>query len=209
MSRKIFKLALLCGCVSLTASLSACVSVLPDPEPANSIYRLTMTPEKVEPSRTAPIIRIDQPTAARLVGTRKIIVSPDAQRLAVAGGAEWADTLPNMLQKAVVDKLATRPDLNGVMPAAGARANYRVHMNIDAFEARFDNGPEAAPLVMISYSVTFADTATRRLMGTRQFNESIRADSNRISSIVAAMNRANELALSDMTEWFLQLTRSA
>lgn len=205
MSKFVAKLAL---AGSFTV-LSACVSVLPDPGPANAIYRLNVTPQKVDPSVSAPIIRIDQPTAARLIGTRKIIVSPDAQRLAVAGGAEWADSLPNMVQRAMVDKLAVRADLNGVMPAAGARADYRVHINIENFEARFDNGKESAPLVMVSYSVTFADTATRKLLGTRQFSESLRADSQHVSSIVSSMNRANDMALTNITSWISGLTKAS
>lgn len=205
MSKSILGLTLLAA----IAATSGCVSVLPDPEPANAIYRLNMPATKLEAMRSAPIIRIDQPAAARMVGTRKIIVSPDAQRLAIAGGAEWADALPNMVQKALVDKMATRADMIGVMPSAGARADYRVHMNIDNFEARFDNGPETAPLVMISYSVTFADMGSRQLLGTRQFSHSQRAGSPRVSSIVSAMNQANNSAMEELTNWVMTLTSTS
>lgn len=205
MSKAYLKLALMAALMAT----SGCVSVLPDPEPANAIYRLSMPAPKLNAAISAPIIRIDQPAAARMVGTRKIIVSPDAQRLAIAGGAEWADALPNMVQKALVDKMASRADMIGVMPSAGARADYRVHMNIDNFEARFDNGPESAPMVMISYSVTFADMGTRQLLGTRQFNHSQRADSPRVSSIVSAMNQANNSAMEELTNWMTTLTSTS
>lgn len=195
--------------LSSCLSTASCVSVLPDPEPANAIYRLHMTPEKIEPNAAAPIVRIDKPIAARLLGSRKIIVSPDAQRLAVASGAEWSDILPNLIQNSLIDRLATRADLNGVLPSAGARSDFRVHLNVDNFEARFDNGTDNAPLVIVSYSVTFADTETRRLLGTRQFNQSVRAESERVSSIVKGMTRANELAMDEMIVWMAELTQKA
>ena len=200
------KIVLKAALISTTLIATGCVSVLPDPEPANVIYRLDVAGEKSETNLSAPIIRIDRPTAARLVGTRKIIVSPDAQRLAVAGGAEWADSLPNMVQKALVDKMSTYNAITGVMPSAGAKSDYRVHVNIDNFEARFDNGEDNAPLILISYSTTLADVNTRELLGSRQFSESRRSSSASVSSIVSTMNGANDKLMQDMSNWMSGLT---
>jgi len=190
--------------LSVTA-LAGCLSVLPEPDPANSIYRLTSQAEKVDVNSTAPIIRVDTPSASRLISTRKIIVSPDAQRMAVAGGAEWADSLPNMVQTTLVKIMSSRSDMLGVMPVAGAKSKYRVHLNIDNFEARFDNGSDSAPLVIVTYTATFADTSSRNLLGTKQVKETRRASSNNVSAIVRAMDGANQSALEKLVGWIAGL----
>lgn len=183
------------------AGLSGCFNLLPDPEPANSIYRLTSSLEKSTPNIEAPIVRVDTPTAARLVATRKIIVSPDAQRLAVAGGAEWADSLPKMVQQNFVDILASEPNVIGVIPRVATKADYRIHIHIDNFEARFDNGPENAPLIIVSYTAAFAKAASRDLLGTQQVSHTQRADSATVSAIVSAMDIANKGALAEIANW--------
>ena len=191
--------------VILTTALSACVSVLPDPAPANVVYRLTTDSVRVNSLENAPVIRIDTPSAARLISGREIIVSPDAQRLAVAGGAEWADALPRMVQQTFLDVLSERADIIGVIPIAGARANYRVHLNIDNFEARFDRGPDNAPTIIVAYSATFAASSTRNLVSTKQVTQKIRADAASVSAIVNSMDSANRAALGDIADWITSL----
>ena len=197
--------------VALIASsaLCACVSILPDPEPANVVYRLTTDSVRVKSLESAPVIRIDTPSAARLISGREIVVSPDAQRLAVAGGAEWADSLPRMVQQTFLDVLGERADIVGVIPIAGARANYRIHVNIDNFEARFDQGPENAPTIIVAYSATFAASSTRNLVSTKQVTQKVRASSASVSAIVNSMDSANREALGEIADWISSLNLGA
>lgn len=185
----------------LAASIGGCVSVLPEPDPANAIYRLSSNLQKAEYNASAPVIRVETPSADRLVGTRRIVVSPDANRMAIAGGAEWADSLPKLIQKSLVENLASRSDVTGVIPRVGAKADYRIHINVDNFEARFDNGPQGAPLVIIAYTATFAESGSRDLLGTRQFTTTQRANGYAVSEIVSAMNSANNSNLDEMADW--------
>ncbi len=194
------KLHVTCLCLG-SMFFSGCLSVLPDPEPAGTVYRLTTDVSPVTPNSGAPVVRIDTPSASRLIGGRQIIVSPDAKRVAVAGNAEWADVLPKLIQQSFLDILGAKPEVIGVMPISGARTNYRVHINIDNFEARFDNGKENAPLIIIGYSATFSESSTRNLIGTKQVTKSVRADQASVSSIVASMDSANKTALSEIADW--------
>lgn len=188
----------------LALGIGGCFSVLPEPSPANSIYRLTTDLEKAAYNASAPVIRIETPSADRLVGTRRIVVSPDANRLAIAGGAEWADALPKLIQKSLLDILAARSEVTGVIPRVGAKSDYRIHINVDNFEARFDNGPESAPLVIVAYTATFAKAGTGDLLGTRQFKSVQRANGYAVSNIVAAMNVANTMNLTKLSDWITE-----
>jgi len=199
--------------IALTAmlGLSSCFNVLPEPDPANSIYRLSSNIQKADFNSRAPIIRVETPSADRLVATRRIVVSPDANRLAIAGGAEWADSLPKLVQKSMVDILSSKSEVTGIIPRVGAKADYRIHINIDNFEARFDNGPEAAPMIMVAYTASFAKSGSRDLLGTRQFKANQRASGIYVSQIVSAMNAANNNTLTELSDWItsFSLTKSS
>ncbi len=196
--------------VTSALGLSGCFNVLPEPDPANSIYRLTSNIQKAGFNVRAPIVRIETPSADRLVATRRIVVSPDANRMAVAGGAEWADSLPKLVQKSMLDILASKPEVTGIIPRVGAKADYRVHINIDNFEARFDNGSEAAPMIIVAYTASFAKSGSRDLLGTKQFTTTQRSSGINVSQIVSAMNAANNDTLSKMSDWItsFSLTKS-
>jgi len=189
------------GTISVLAlALNAC-SVLPDPAPADTIYRLSPLTESVQAAQTATVIRVDRPVASVVFQSRDIVVSPDGLRLASAAQAKWIETMPSLIQSAFVDVLATRPNLVGVIPASGARTNQRVQLTIKNFEAQFDNGTDAAPLAVIRYSVTYANSSNRALLGTYDVKAVKRAKSTNVANIVEAISIANNEALMDVAKW--------
>jgi len=97
-----------------TIALSGCVSLLPEPAPADVVYRLSATSEGVPQSQTAKVIRIDRPRAASVFQGKDVVVSPDGRRLASASQAKWAESIPDMIQNSFVDVLAERAGLVGV-----------------------------------------------------------------------------------------------
>jgi len=109
--------------------------------------------------------------------------------------------MPSLIQSAFVDVLATRPNLVGVIPASGARTNQRVQLTIKNFEAQFDNGTDAAPLAVIRYSVTYANSSNRALLGTYDVKAVKRAKSTNVANIVEAISIANNEALMDVAKW--------
>lgn len=187
--------------LSLLGSLSACVSLLPEPAPADNIYRLNVARERVPQTASAKVIRVDRPSASIVFETQDIIVSPDGRRLAVAGGAKWAEVIPVLVQEALVDVMGQRPNLVGVIPSSGARTNTRIHLTIKSFEARFDNGEANAPLAVVHYSVTLANAADRNFLGSFDVEKAIRADAPRVTAIVDAMDEANKAAMNAIADW--------
>ncbi len=190
--------------LSLTAVTGLAVagcSVLPDPKPADVIYRLGSIPETVPANEDAFVIRIDRPSAPIVFQTRDVIISPDGQRLASASQAQWSEVMPVLVQQAFIDVLAANPTLIGVMPASGARTDTRVQITIKNFEAQFDQGEGAAPLAVVEFSVTFANASNRNLLDTYNVRKTQRAEAASVSAIVNAISKANVDALTDITEW--------
>jgi len=184
--------------------LSGCVSFLPEPEPAETIYRLSSAKQGVEQSPNAFIVRIDRPSVSNIFETRDIIVSPDGRRLASASGAKWADLIPVMIQNSFVDLMGQHEKLVGVIPSSGARTDIRVHLTVKNFEARFDQGELSAPLAVVHYSVTLSNASNRNLLGSYDVRKTIRANEARVSEIVRAMDSANQQALEEIAIWLEQ-----
>ncbi len=176
-------------------------SIIPDPAPANTMYRLSTTGDVVMPAVDALVFRIDRPTApAALMGT-DVIVSPDGQRLASASQAQWSENIPSLIQTSFFNMLSTRKDIVGVLPASGARSLYRAHLTVRNFEAQFDNGDKSAPLAVVHYTATVSDAASRDLIGTFDVRKTQRASAPNLSAIIKAQTRANDAALSDIADW--------
>ncbi|MDB2437125.1 ABC-type transport auxiliary lipoprotein family protein [Hellea sp.] len=177
------------------------MSLLPDPAPAESVYRLSAPREHVVHTASAQVIRVDRPSASNVFETRDIIVSPDGRRLAVAGGARWSEVIPVMVQESLIDVMGQRADLVGLIPSSGARTNMRIHMTIKNFEAHYDNGEDSPPLAVVHYSVTLANSSDRNFVGSLDVEKRIRADASRVTAIVNAIDEANKQAMNDIADW--------
>ena len=184
-----------------TLVFSGCVSLLPDPAPADVVYRLSTSNEGVPQSPAAKVIRIDRPRASSVFQGQNVVVSPDGRRLASAAQAKWAEPIPDMVQNSFVDILAQRPGLVGVIPSSGARTDTRVHLTIKSFEARFDQGGGTAPMAVVHYAVTLSNASNRNLLSTFDVKKTVRSSDIRVSTIVEAMDNANQQALNEITDW--------
>lgn len=196
--RKVFAISALLGAVALSGCLS---SIIPEPAPAETVYQLGPVGGAAVPSAAAVIYRVDRPTAPTGLMTNSIVVSPDGTRLATASGARWAERIPTLVQLSLFDELSTHSEFVGVLPTSGARSDYRLHLTIRHFEAKFDRGEKSAPLAVVQYTATVADAGTRKLIGTHNVSKEVRAGAVSVSSIVRAQDAANKAALDDVVAW--------
>ena len=204
--------------LSLTAlaaiNLASCSisTILPEPAPANTVYRLTSAvptaPSLAVTASNGFTVRIDRPSAAKALQGFDLLVVQDANKLVSIKGAEWADSLPTLIQRSFLSHVDARSDFTGLLPTSGARSKYRVHITVRNFEAWFDQGRETAPLIVADYLVTFSDAGTRRLIGTETFRVEDRAPSIRVSDIVTTKSAANNTLLHKISDWMaLSLSR--
>jgi len=101
------------GLTIMGLCLSGCFSVLPDPKPANIIYRLSSDMSPVAKLPTAEAIRIDRPLASQVFNSNDIVVTSDGQKLSVIAQANWAETAPVMIQSTMIDALGQSPKFTG------------------------------------------------------------------------------------------------
>ena len=200
------KLCLLFGIAALTASCTSLTSFLPEPAPANTVYRLSTSvlDETIKPNQNALVLRVDRPTVPSQLAGNSITVSPGDERVLKASGAEWAEKVPDLIQGSVIDVLSSRPDIIGILPISGARTELRIHLNVRNFEASYDQGENNAPLAIVRYTATLADAGNRNLLGSFDVRKTERARSNRVSEIVRAQDLANTQAINSIADWVLE-----
>ena len=187
--------------LALCTSLSACISVLPDPAPAPSVYRLASSAQAADKASNAEIIRVDRPTATQIFNSSDIVVTQGGQKLSAIAQAKWSEATPVVIQEAMIDALESSPQFIGLVPTSGAQTKTRLHLSVKNFEANFDQGPESAPLAIVQYRVTYARAEDRKLLGTHNVRQTVRATSINVSSIVDAIEKANDAAMTDIVTW--------
>ena len=112
-----------------------------------------------------------------------------------------AEAMPVLIQSSLVDALSGSSRFVALTSSSGASTKTRVNLSIQNFEANFDNGPDSAPLAEVGYRVTYINNDDRRLLGTHLVKQSRRADSINVSSIVSAIESANQAAMLDIVQW--------
>ena len=185
----------------LCVGLSACFSVLPEPAPASSVYRLTTTAQPVEKSAAAQVVRVARPSVPQIFNSTDIVVTADGQKLSTIAQAKWSEATPDMIQSALIAALEGTSQFIGLMPNEGAQTETRLHLSVKNFEASFDNGPDSAPLAIVEYRVTYLRSEDRNLIGTHTVRETRRAQSINVISVVAAIEQANSAAMADIVQW--------
>ncbi|NNC36854.1 MAG: hypothetical protein EX271_07360 [Acidimicrobiales bacterium] len=191
--------------IALGVIMSGCVSLLPDPSPAPTIYRLSV-PQSLEDSRASSdnVVNIEYPTAPRGLSGTDIVLSPDGRRLTSAAQANWAEAVPSMVRNSLIDTLARDGQVIGVIPKGSTRVPYRLNTDLRRFEAVFDQGEDAAPNIVVQINVALTDTKTRQIIGVHTVTKETRAGMRTVSSIVDAKDRATREAMDDISAWLVR-----
>ena len=183
-------------------ALAGCLSsILPEPGEPPKIYRLIQPELDVQKRSGAKVVRVDNPASSRTYNTRDVLVITSDGTLSSAGGAQWADTIPQLVQDVALSRLSQSEDYISVIPVAGARADLRMHVEIRDFSASYDRGDLAPPLAVSQFYVTISDASTRNFIASRAVRAQARARDNRVSEIVRAQSDATQQAMGIVVDW--------
>lgn len=185
----------------IAIGLSGCISVFPKAEPAQ-LYRLDAEPTvgAAPAGRPFGVLRLSTGFPRAAAGDR-ILTIGDSGEAAYIAGARWVSPAAVMFEEQTAlafqgagrARLITRGDV--------VKADYTLKLDVHAFEVIYDQGPKAAPRVVITVRAVVTKADDRALVGERVFSASIRAGDNRVSAIVPAYDRALSQVLGDLVTW--------
>jgi ABC-type uncharacterized transport system auxiliary subunit len=160
-------------------ALPACVSVIPEPEVPEGLYRFGAMTETY-PVET--VVAVREPEASRLFGGRVIASEDGAGALRLVRGVEWADNATRLMQVAVLDALDDAGAGVAVALETGARADYELVWRIEDFTL-------AGTLARCDLEATLVEANTRKVVAQTNVSSSANAD--------GSTNAARALALAE------------
>ncbi len=193
--------------LALTASLAACISVLPKPGPDPDIFRLSdvTLPERMAAS---PVIVLEMPMAPKALRNNRIAIAQGPQDIAYAAGARWAGMVPQMAQELLNDALLATGRLNVVSPREGVHPPFGLAVEVRHFEAVYDQGPASVPLGRVSLYAKLIDRRGRTLIAQKIFTADVRARENTLRAMAAAIDAAAHEAADVLAGWTAEQTRA-
>lgn len=181
--------------------LSGCISLFPKAEPAQ-LYRLEAkaTPGATPAGPVFGVLRLATGFPRASAGDRILTIGNGGEAAYIAA-ARWVAPAAVMFeeQTALAFQGAGRARL--ITRGEVIKADYTLKLDVHAFEAIYDNGPKAAPKIVVTVRGVITDSQTRGLVGDRLFTASVRASDNRVGAIVPAFDQALGQVLGELVTW--------
>ncbi|MBU1377096.1 MAG: membrane integrity-associated transporter subunit PqiC [Alphaproteobacteria bacterium] len=188
------------GASALT--LSACVSLLPKTKPAH-LYRFGQ-PVAAEAVNAAVggvgVLRTTAVFQREAAGDRLLTMTNG--KAAYVAETRWVVPAAVLWDEAVVAAFdADAGPVRLVARGEPAPTPYVLRLDVRNFETQYDNGPKAAPVIVVRVRAAMTSTTDRGVVGERLFEKRVRAGDNRVTAIVPAYDRAVGEVLAEVVAW--------
>ena len=159
---------------------TACVSVLPEPEAPEALYRVEA--ETLYPGLTEDLI-VREPEAPRLISGQNMISEASDGGLRVVRGVEWSGPSTRQIQLAIVNSFKIGEDGNAVLPELGVLAPFELASQLKVLRLRGDTG-------VCEMAVNLISTRDRSLLARTEITASQEADSGSARDRAGALKAA-------------------
>lgn len=190
----------LCG-----VALSGCLGGLLGGGKPAQLYRFGQMPTATAPAApaagTVGVFRSISQFAREASGDKILAITASGEAQYIAE-SRWVTPANVLWDQAVLAAFDAAPGKVRLLSRGErGRADYALRLDVRNFETRYDDGPDAAPTVVIRVRATLARDADQNLGPEQMFEARVPAPSNRVSSIVAAYDRATSQVLGEVVRW--------
>ena len=187
--------------VAALASVTSC-SILPKRDPM-VIYE----PARSTQSQAANIpkaswsLLVARPVAGELYETDSISVRPKAGSVQIYKGASWSDSVPNLVQSALVMSFEdSQKILTVARPGGAVRGEYQLVTELRAFDSIYAAGrPEA----VVEIHAKLVHSVDGEVVAAHTFHEVEPASSAEVPAVVDAFSRSLDRVTSQVVGWTL------
>jgi cholesterol transport system auxiliary component len=186
---------------AILALVSGCASLLPPPIPPPTLYSLDGGGTEIKSAprelstdmRPKPTLLVSTPHAAAGFDSQRIIYFREPHKLEYFAHSEWVDTPARMLSTLILNALDTYSVFQAVLPSSSAAGGeLRLDTELVRLQQNFDSQPSR---VRFTLRVSLLDGATRAVIASREFDETVAAPSDDPYGGVVAANRAVQIVL--------------
>lgn len=180
----------------LATTLSACILITPPPA---RTFDLSAPTDIRKLSGRAGQLLIVEPSALQALAGNGIVVRPSASELNYFPQAQWADSLPRLLQAKLQESFEATGRTRAIgKPGDGLVIDYQILSSVRAFE--FDVVQQSA---IVDISVKIVDDRSGKVLGSREFNGSAVAATDSVEDIVFALDQAMDEVIISIVRWTL------
>lgn len=189
------------GAAAMLLALTAgCAGLLPKPAAQPAYYALDGGGPKAKAtlplSAAAPTLIVSPTHAAAGFDSQRIIYVREAHKLDYFARNEWIDTPARMLAPLVVAAIESGGGFRAIVQTPSAAAgDIRLDTEILRLQHQFGESPSRVRFTLRAYLI---DNATRRVLASREFDESVASTSDDPYGGVVAANRAVQNVLAQL-----------
>ena len=201
-----FRLCRLAAVACLMTIIAGCGGLIQKPPSQPAFYSLDnawsekrAATRQTVASGAAPTLVVSQPRAAAGFDSQRIIYTRDTYKLDYFAHSEWIDTPARMLTPAIVAAIENSNAFRAVVQTpSAATGDLRLDTEILRLQHNFTESPSRVRFTLRAYVV---DSATRRVLATREFDESAAAASEDPYGGVVAANRAVQIGMEKLASF--------
>lgn len=192
----------LCAALLLLSACAAASTLRSASTPLDT-YLLNPLPAPAAPGRSGSrIVFVADPTAPAAIAGDRIVIKPEAIRVALIGDGRWVEALPVHLRNVLARSLANTGRFAFVTTSTvGPLPDYTLLTDIDAFQAESLPGDGAPARVVVSMTLTLLRDLDGRLIASHRFTKTAETPATDAHSIVLAFDAANAALLREAIPW--------
>lgn len=192
---------LLALCLALP--LAGCISLIDQPEPID-VYAL-----RGQALDTASLpsvlwsLTVIRPSSTAFLDSNRIAVRPEPNVLQVYKGANWADSLPDLVQAGIVQALENSGKIRSVSRQnSGVPAEVALLLDIRQFESVYAEDVKK-PNAVIQIHAKVLEYPSNRVIAARTFAADVPSASKEIPDVVLAFESGLNTTIADIAAWTL------
>ena len=148
-------------------------------------------------------LAVARPSAIDMIDSRRIAVSPTAGQIQVYKGVAWDDTVPDIVQSALVETFEDSGRIAAVSRMiGGTHADYVLHTDLRDYQAVYKD-PKGPPQVVVTIRARLTDAVSNRIVTSNTFHQEAPAVSTSVRDVAAAFDTALSATVHDVVGWTL------
>lgn len=188
--------------------LAGCISLIKEPDPI-AVY--TLRPEAVDAANLPAVswsLTVIRPNSLAFLDSNRIAVRPEPNILQVYKGANWSESLPDLVQANLVQALENSGRIKSVSRQnSGVPAEVAMLVDIRQFESVYASGAKI-PDAVIQMHVKVLEYPSNRVIAVQTFNASVPSASKDIPDVVLALERGLNTITAEIVAFTLANGRS-
>lgn len=188
----------------LLTTLSACISLIKEPASITT-YALQADATPLASWPSVPwSLTVVRPNSNNFLDSNRIAVRPEANTLQVYQGANWLDSLPDLVQITLVESFENSGKIKSVSRQnSGVPAEVALLLDIRKFEATYSSG-QKIPTAQIQIHAKVVEYPSNRVIATKTFSSETTPASKEIPDVVIALQQGLTTINQEIVTWTLE-----